>query len=102
MALVPCPPQRTVAGTGLRTGAGTESEMRNPGAYKPSGSFADFSGGKAVNRIRGYCEMCGTGIGRRGSRTPRFCMPCTDMRAQERYTRLRRARRQRRGDGAPA
>jgi hypothetical protein len=49
--------------------------MRNKGSHSPSGSFADFTS-KAVNRVRGFCEMCGCGIDKK----KRFCLPCYDER----------------------
>lgn len=51
--------------------------MRDRGARRPSGSFAELTG-KPVNRVRGHCEQCGAGIDRR----KRFCLPCYDERLQ--------------------
>ena len=51
--------------------------MRDRGSHRPSGAFADLTG-KPVNRVRGYCEMCGCGVDKR----KRFCLPCYDERLQ--------------------
>ena len=51
--------------------------MRNSGSHRPSGSLADITT-KPVNRLKGHCEQCGSGV----SRQKRFCSPCYDVRLQ--------------------
>lgn len=46
--------------------------MRNPGAYRPSGSFADLTR-KAKSRIKAACTRCGVPI---GGRAKKYCAPC--------------------------
>jgi hypothetical protein len=63
--------------------------MRDRGARKPGGAFADLVGGRALNRIRGHCEMCGAGV----NNHRRFCLPCTDARHDDAQKRMRARRR---------
>lgn len=61
--------------------------MRDRGSHNPSGSFADLTA-KPVNRVKGTCGECGTGL---PNRARKYCGPCYDVRL-EGFNKINRAK----------
>jgi len=71
--------------------------MRDRGAYRPSGSFADLVGSPRITTIKAHCVRCGRALERKN----KYCQPCSLDAAKEQDS-ARRAQRDRRSDALRA